>query len=240
MQRSLLSILAALFLFAHTPVSGQTTVSLTGGLNRTSLDLEAQGVGAEFFEPVNRRAVGLSASFPVSDRFAIQLGGSYSQKGGRLDVLGILSFVAGMGLVPEDLTSELDGLDFDAALEMDYLELTALAELRFPLSGERVSGHLLAGPALARRSSCRMAVSLRQGGTNVHETEDCDIIDLDAKDFDFGIAGGAGLEIGLTDRVNAQLGVLYILGLLDTSADASDTLKHRALTIRAGLGFPIG
>ena len=30
---------------------------------------------------------------------------------------------------------------------MDYIELT-VAEMRFPLSGERVSAYLLAGPAL--------------------------------------------------------------------------------------------
>lgn len=240
MQRSSLCLFAALFLFVRTPVSAQTTVSLMGGLNRTSLDLDAPGAGTGFFEPLNRRSVGLNASLPVSDRFAVRLGGSYSQKGGSLDVMGILSSVAGVGVVPENPTSELDDLDFDAALEMDYLELTALAELRFPLSGERVWGHLLAGPALARRSSCRMAVSVREGGTSLRETEDCDIIDLDAKHFDFGIAGGAGIEIGLTGRVNAQLGVLYILGLLDNSEDASDTLKHRTLTIRAGLGVPVG
>ena len=44
---------------------------------------------------------------------------------------------------------------------MDYIELT-VAEMRFPLSGERVSAYLLAGPALGLRSSCRTAMSAQQ------------------------------------------------------------------------------
>ena len=44
---------------------------------------------------------------------------------------------------------------------MDYIELT-VADMRFPLSGERVSAYLLAGPALGLRSSCRTAMSAQQ------------------------------------------------------------------------------
>ena len=78
-----LSFLIPLFLVLGTPVSAQTTVSLMGGLNSATLDWDADVVPAWFFLSVKRMSVGLAATFPVSGRFGIQLGGTYSQKGGK-------------------------------------------------------------------------------------------------------------------------------------------------------------
>jgi opacity protein-like surface antigen len=236
--------LAVLLLLPSTPASAQTTVSAMGGLNMASLDLDVDDALAPILQSVNRMSVGLTSTFPVSDRFGIQLGGTYSQKGGSVDVLGMLSLMADMAMMPGmegmDLKSELEGMDLKSEIEMDYIELTVLAEVRLPLSGERVSAHLLGGPALALRSSCQMAFSVSRGTFSLDGSEACDEIDLDSKAFDIGLAGGGGIEIGLTDKLNARLGLLYTLGLLDISEDDSGTLKHRALTLRAGLGYPVG
>lgn len=242
MKSLLLSLPVTLLLALGTPASAQTTLSLMGGVNRTSLDADrGPAPSAEILQSVNRTSVGLAATFPVSDRFGIQLGGAYSQKGGSFDFAEIIRGLSGMAIIPEDFMSEMEGVDIAASLEMDYIELTAMAEVRFPLSGERVSAHLLAGPALALRSSCQFRTSVRGPDTlSFDQSEGCDAIDLDSRGFDFGLAGGAGLEMGLTDKMDARVGMLYTLGLLDISWNDLELWKHRALTLRAGLGYRIG
>ena len=215
-----LSLLVSLCLGPGTSVRAQTTVSFTGGINMTSLDLDTGNALVPNLQSVTRLSFGIAATIPASDQFGIQLGGSYSQKGGSLRVVE-------------------QGATIMSDIEMDYIELTMLAKLALS-PGERVSPHLLVGPALALQSSCQVAVSARQGSASFDSSSNCDGFDLDTKDYDLGLAAGGGLDIGLTDQVDARLGLLYTLGLSDISEDGGDTLKHRALTIRAGLAFPIG
>ncbi len=227
---------AVLLSLEVTHVRAQTTLSLTGGVNRTSLNVGADGAFSPDFESLTRMSVGLAATIPVSDRFGLQLGGRYAQKGGRLDVIGVL-----MGGMMGGLEDIPPGTSFNADIKMDYVELTVLARVGFPLSGERVSGHLLAGPALGVRSSCEFGVSV--SGPDVSAIDvgsDCEEMEFDFRPLDFGLAGGAGIDIGLTDSIDAHLGLLYTLGFADISEDVDDTTKHRALTIQAGLAIPIG
>ena len=118
---------------------------------------------------------------------------------------------------------------------MSYVELALLARMGFPLSRERTSGHLLAGPVLAWLSSCRWQ-DITFG--NRHR---CGDIAFDPKRYGLGVAGGGGIEIGLTDQLNASVGLLYTLGILNMSQDVpvSFARKNRALTLRAGVSFPI-
>ena len=230
---------AVLLTLGATPVRGQTTLSLMGGVNRTSLSTDADGASrAPVFESLTRMSIGLAATLPLSDRFGLQLGGRYAQKGGRLDVLGVLAMMGDMFGEFEDMPP---GASFDADFEMDYVEFSALARVGFPLSGDRASGHLLAGPALGLRSSCEAVVrlsGLEEPAFNV--SSDCEDGGLNFQTIDFGLAGGAGVDIGLTDSIDASLGFLYTLGLSNVSWDAGGSLKHRALTIRTGLVLPIG
>ena len=234
------TLLTAVFLtLGATPVRAQATLSLLGGVNRTSLSTDADGASrAPVFESLTRMSIGLAATLPVSDRFGLQLGGRYAQKGGRLDVLGVLGMMGDMFGGFEDMPP---GASFDADYEMNFVELSALARIGFPLSDNRVSGHLLAGPALGLRSSCEAVVRL--SGLDeppVNVSSDCDEGGLDLGTIDVGLAGGAGIDIAVTDSIDAQLGLLYTLGLSNVFEDFGGSAKHRALTIRAGLGLPIG
>lgn len=237
--RLLPTLLAAAFLtLGATSVRAQATLSLTGGVNLTSLDADTNGALAPDFESLTRMSIGLAATIPVSDRFELQLGGRYAQKGGRLDVLGLMEM---MGDMLGGFEEAPPGTSLNADFEMDYLELSVLARVRFPLSGDRVSGHLLAGPALGLQSSCEGIVNvsgLDEPAFNV--SSDCDDADFGFRKIDVGLAGGAGIDIGLTDSVDAHVGLLYTLGLSNVSEDDGGSLKHRALTIRTGLVFPIG
>lgn len=231
------AVLTAVFLMPGASVRAQTTLSLTGGVNITSLDTDNDGTRAPGFESLTRMSIGVAATLPVSDRFGLQLGGRYAQKGGRLDVLGVLGMMDDMFGGFEEMPP---GASFDADFEMDYVELSALARVGFPLSGDRVSGYLLAGPALGLQSSCEGVARLSgldEPAFNV--STDCDEARLDFRKIDVGLAGGAGIDIGLTDSIDARLGLLYTLGLSNVSDDVGGSVKHRALTIQAGLAFPI-
>lgn len=187
----------------------QTTFTVAGGLNMASVALsEDEGLSPE---SVTRLALGVSAGIPMSERLELHLGAGYSQKGFSASAFGV------------DITTEID-----------YLELTALAGL--PLSaGERASVHLLAGPALAFKLSCRGSASFMGEGLS----EDCG--DDGPKSMDLGLAGGARLEIGLSERMGVSLGALYNLGLMNMEdSDDSGTIKSRVLTLQAGVVFSGG
>ena len=120
------------------------------------------------------------------------------------------------------------GFGADITTEIDYVELTALAGI--PLSGgERASVHLLAGPALAFKLSCQAFASFM--GESL--SEDCGD---DGPKLDIGLAGGARIEFGLSDKMGLSLGALYNLGLLNINdSGGSDAIKSRVLTLQAGV-----
>ena len=225
MKRFATPLLATiLLLLTGTPAFGQVSIAVTGGVNIASLDISTD---SDFFSPdlksVTRLSIGLAASIPASDGWGIQLGGSYSQKGGRFDF------------------SE-QGVSAESRVETDYLEFTALGRAQFPVSGDRVSAHLLAGPALALASSCGFTAKATgpDGGT-FEFGGDCDEdTGLETSAFDLGLAGGGGLEIKLLDTLGISFGLLYTYGLLDLDKSDGDSLKQRALTLRAGLAYSIG
>ena len=91
------------------------------------------------------------------------------------------------------------------------------------------------------QSSCQVAISARLGTVEVTNKGNCNELELESKHYDAGLAGGGGIGIGLTDKVKVTLGLLYTYGLFNIDDTGSaDTLKTRALTLRAGLDFPIG
>lgn len=232
------ALLTAVLLVPGAPVQAQTTLSLTGGVNRTSLDIDAHEAFSPDFESLTRMSVGIAATLPVSDRFGLRFGGHYAQKGARLDLLGVFQMLDDMFGGFEEMPA---GTALDADFEMDYFEFTVLARVGFPLSGDRVSGHLLAGPALGLQLSCELALHVRGLNEPAFDVNsDCEENDLDFRGFDVGLAGGAGIDIGLTDSIDARLGLLYTLGLSDISEDDGEATKNRTLTVQTGLAFPIG
>jgi len=205
MNRLTLLFFAALpTLLPGVPASGQTTLSVTGGLNMASVSASEPN---DAIESVTRMALGLSAGFPVAEGWRVRLGAAYSQKG----------FAFG----PVDLG-------------VDYIELTGLLDRPLRL-GDRASLHLVAGPALGMRTSCKATASV--GGEE--QSQDCED---GPKDLDFGVAGGAEAEIGLSDGLALSVGAVYTLGLLNVIDDAEgdEFMKNRTLTLRVGAVFPIG
>ena len=219
MRRLLLLLIAAPFLLlTPAPTAAQVKLGVTGGLNLASVNVSSESAFVPDFESVTRLSLGLSATIPLSETLGLQLAGGYSQRGTMY-------------------TFTEDGADIEATLKMDYIELAALGMVSFPVSGERVSAHLLAGPALALESSCRWSSKATFMGTDLEASEDCD---FNRSNYDLGLAGGGGIEIGLSDALGVSLGVLYTFGLLDIDEDDSDSLKHRVLSVRVGLVYSVG
>ena len=220
-RSSTLFFAAALLLLSQAPASAQTKIALTGGATISSLDITTDDDFYPDFQSVTRLSIGLAATIPMSDGFGIQLGGAYSQKGGSLE------FTEG-GIVGE------------SSIETDYLEFTALGKVGLPLFGDRASAYLLAGPALAFESSCQLRASATSGTESFEIDTDCDEGDLDRPNYDYGLAGGGGLEIGFTDKLGISLGLLYTYGLQDLDDNSGDSVKNRSLTLSGGFVFSIG
>ncbi len=211
--------LSSLFLFAGAPASAQIHLSMMGGANLASTELSSDEVAVPTSETVTRISVGVAATFPVAGHFGIQLGGGYSQRGSNSQ------FTDG------DATGE-------SLIEADYAELTALGRLAIPLYGDRIGIHLLAGPAFAYETSCDATLSTTVEDRAVSNSAACGDA-LDRPSFDFGLVGGGGLEIGLTRDLGLDFGALYNYGLTDLDNADTATVRHRVLTLRAGLSYSI-
>lgn len=207
-------LIAAFFLPGAQVAHAQAELSLTGGVSLSAENGDAP-VGGEFDSVVTRMFVGLAATIPVSDRrFGLQFGGRYAQKGG----------------------GSRHGVD--RHIHTEYVEFMALARATLSDDRDGVSVHLLAGPALGLLVGCRFDVEHFDRGDALN----CDQAWVHYRRLDVGLAGGAEIDIGLTDSVKARLGALYTHGLSDISkADerGDDTVRNRSLTIHAGLAVPL-
>lgn len=217
----LLLIAAPLLALTPAPTAAQVKLGVTGGLNLASVSVSSESGFVPDFESVTRLALGVSATIPFAESWGLQLAGGYSQKG------TMSSFTE-------------NGADVESTLNMDYIELAALGMVNLPVSGERVSAHLLAGPALALESSCDASAKATFMGTDFEISEGCDEGDVfHRSSYDLGLAGGGGIEIGLSDALGVSLGVLYTFGLLDMDKAARASARHRVLSVRVGLVYSI-
>ena len=215
-----------LFLFAiRSPVLAQATLSLTGGLNLTTLTADPPDRTVWRSESLARMSVGLAATLPASEHLGIQLGVAYSQKGGRWSGLDGDMFV----------TSEI---------ALDYFEFSLLAVPTFPLSSwERSSVRFFVGPTLARRVDCDFDASGWLEAERVADAGSCDAgqDELEAA-MDLGVALGGGIAVGVTERAGVNIDLLYTLGLIPIGEADSywSGPRQRVLTLRAGVDLPIG
>ncbi len=207
MRRMIVSLLPLLI---AAPLVGQTMVGVRAGLNRSTISGEGGGGQDARLGMI----VGVDAALPLAGAIELRVGGAYAQKGSGASEEGIGSF----------------------SLEMDYMQVSALARLGTP-RGEGVSVGVLLGPWAAFNLSCNAAANVDFGEFgSVNESVSCGD---DVKGTDIGIAAGAGLELAVSEGLRLGLDLVYAIGLANLD-DSSDSLKNRSLAIQAGVVIPFG
>lgn len=203
------------------PAAGQTSLALTGGVNIASVDVEDDSGFVPYIQSVTRISLGLAVDFPFSERWGLQLGGRYSQKGLRLE------------------STDEDAWVWRSMTELDYLEFTVLGRLRFPVVGDRLSGHLQTGPAVAVETSCEFSTTVQfPDGAIDHAADRCES-NWERSVVDIGWALGGSLDIGITENLSAHPSLLYIRGLVDIDPSDDTSIKHRVLTLRIGFAYAL-
>lgn len=220
MKRLPILCLATVPFLPAAAVSAQHTISLLGGMNLTVIAQKAtDDIVRVGFHRTTGLNVGLAGSFMLSPpetrhTLHVQLTGVYSQKGAELG---------------------RPGLDH----QLDYLDLGLLADMRFRSVVDGVFIHFVLGPALGWLMSCqgvRAATDDNPGSTTACE-------EGKFRSLDYSIVGGSGVEFAFVDRLRVTTSFLYTIGLgyIDHGDEfEAGTMKNRTLTLRAGVGFPIG
>jgi len=123
-------------------------------------------------------------------------------------------------------------------LEVDYFRLSALARFGLTQESGSAGAYLLLGPYWGLRTACSASVS----GGEVSFSADCDATDFQLSETDFGVSGGAGLEVGVTSRMGVALEFLYDFGLQGLGGSApglGGSKATRVFSILAGLVFSL-
>ena len=212
-----ISVIALVAMNFPIPIFGQTTLAIRGGMSRATMS------GSNGNEEVDARTgikVGASATIPMQERFSLQLGGNYVQKGGR---------------------GPLEGDDLSLSQNLDYIELSGLGVFNLMPSESAASVYMLAGPAVAFNVKCEVEVMGEfvgeEGAITLTSKTDCE--DSTINTVDFGITGGIGTEMAMSERMTFSVELLYTLGILSIAEDVGD-VKNRAIALQVGVGFPIG
>ena len=214
--------------------TGQTTVALTGGVTLASLDVtwEGDAIRAPSFESATRPTMGLAFTLPLRKGLDVRFDGRYTRKGARW--------------------SGREPLEFASGLRIGYLELATLLKLRLPLAAEALSWYVEAGPAAAYARSCGLKEAVVVEGLAKAVKWGCGSRGLRLKDLDWGVSGGVGFEIGLSQHLGVSLGLLYSLGLRNVASSFTrvstgrptaihtSSIKNRAITLQAGIARSIG
>lgn len=219
MKRTAIALLAtAPFLLPAAPAAAQATLGLTVGPNRASVGVDS---GGDTFNTlsVTRLSIGLAASIPVWARLGLQLDASYTGKG-----------------YTERYTSQLLSR---MTLKLGYLEARVMGKVQLLDSGSGVKFHLLAGPAVATETSCRVHVERVLIDETVNDRLNCPAGSTSS--LDFGLAAGAWMEMWVSDRFGLLLSGFHSRGIQDIDAASEDvTMKNRGTSLHAGVLFSVG
>jgi hypothetical protein len=152
--------------------------------------------------------IGGYMTLPVAGNLSIQPEALYIQKGAKY-------------------LESFDGVDVEAVMSIDYIEVPVLAKLEFP-SRSALTPMVCAGPYAAFKISAKNKVSAP--GYSQEETLE------GVKSTDFGLAFGGGLKYDLGNMVLA-FELRYHLGLSATNDSEEDGVSLRNRTIEAGIGL---
>lgn len=224
MRRLSMLLLAAAPLLPGPSLSGQSTVSIFGGLNLTTFgELLDDPVFQIPYERINglHAGVGTTFRFGRSDQahgLGVQLNGTYSQMGSGYRVLGRYT-----------------------RFRLHYLGANALFDMKLPLRRERLATRFSFGPGVGWMVSCER----RREGAEDESDSIAPCLDATFHTFDYGLILGTGLQLGLADALAVTADFQFHWGVRDIYVDPDDLtygdtrLLNRALVLRGGLQYSI-
>jgi hypothetical protein len=151
---------------------------------------------------------------------------------------------SGFALQPEIMVvtkgSKLDDTFSDAEIQIEYIEFPI--GLVFPLGQDRFAPYIMIGPSFAFESQCAVETDLfEERGFNCDEDVD---ENLERKEYDFGLFGSAGLNIGWgPGRIVVE--ARYTYGLVNlrqagTIETENVSVKNRSFAFFGGYSIGIG
>lgn len=161
-----------------------------------------------------------------------------SRSGIRLDVSTTVPVSGSLGLRFAGSYVQAGGGVRVPQLEVDYFRLSGLARLGLTQGSRSEGAYLLLGPYWGLRTACSASVS----GGGVSFSADCDATDIQLSTTDFGVSGGAGLEVRVASRMGMAFELLYDLGLQGLGGSApglGGSKTTRVFSILAGLVFSL-
>jgi len=237
-------VVLPLILLVPANASAQVAISLTGGINRGSWRSDTHRFVNQDVKPVTRVSTGLAVTIPLPGVFAVEFGGTYSQKGGRLEVPSGRYHPEGGRDHGRDQDSEV----YASTLEANYFEFTALGRMDLAVLENTVSVFVMGGPAWAWEVSCQR--SSRWPKSDYWEAGDTTVSCPDGSsgteklNRDFGLVHGGGLEVNMGLDLGFTFGVFHTVGkrnlLVSKPSHFTDYLKLRTLTFRGGVVYRIG
>lgn len=170
--------------------------------------------------------LGGSGTGPNSTRAGLDIGASLTHP-----LTPVLGVQVGAGYIQKGAKSSSSGASVE--LTLDYVEVPVLLRVGIP-STSRVSAHFLVGPDVAFKAAC----TLKGSSATLTVSESCSQAKANTKALDFGAMGGVGLDYAATRKIVVSLDALYDLGLASIN-QAGNSVKNRAIVIRAGVGIPV-
>lgn len=199
-----------------TPVFGQPTFTVRGGVNATTLsaartvNLTTSSGNVFKFSPLGqgqrRRAsirIGAAVVIPAWNRLSLQFGGDYVQKG-----------------ADESLR--------DYEVNIDYIEFSGLAIIALISPRRAPSLSILIGPVLAFKVKSVLTGLVSYQG---------DLPEFSHQDY--GIVGGIGTQMAIFGAMTVKTELLYTRNIRPVHKTTGPPgLTNRAISFTVGLSFP--
>ena len=202
MKRKVAAILLAIVALAASPTYAQVTGGFKIGVNFADLSFEDEE-GEQEFDSRTGLVVGGFVDVPVAPGFSFQPEFLYSQKGAKF-------------------TDDFDDTEF--TIKYDVFQIPLLAKFNFGANDAPVQGFIVAGPALAFKTSAKITAE-----DDAFEDED---LDDEVESFDFSGIIGAGVKFGM-----ASVEVRYDHGFRNIDSEDQAEIKTKTFSVLFGVGW---
>ncbi|SRR6266496_537032 len=209
---TIISLTALIFFFQYSSAQSNISLGIKGGISIPNLKASGNSPVSKGWSSRLGPYAGVVAELQLSNRISLQSELNYSSQGGKKN--GILA-------IPTDQFLEYFGIDTTVAIpyiyakgkseaKLNYIELPVLLKVNFPLD-KMFMLFVDAGPYAGYLVN---AENITKGSSNIYFDENLtqpllpvpvsldEKVDLknDLKKFNFGIQGGIGLSLNLSDK----------------------------------------